>query len=378
MKTVKVNNHASSSKIFLISGNDEFAIKEKTREIIISLCGDDPESNSNLEVIIGDGDAKPEEILSTLLNALRTPPFLSADKIIWLRHFIHFEKAFSADSSAADGLTVFIKQGVPQDITLVIDGIDIDQRKSFFKACKTAGAEILFFRKADITAKDYVKGQGERIEEICAKAKKHIDYSALNFLVETIGSDSGRIKSELDKLCCYIGKNETITLADCKAICSRTPETMGWEFSNRMIERDIPGALSVIGDLLEQMRNQRGGGSQELAVLFNSIRSVQELVMTRCAMAELNLPNNIGKSFFYAIPPDLKEKHPNNMLLSANPFRAYKMCESARSFTDIELAEAIEELLNANRKLVSGGGDARIILENLVLKIAGRNSHSKI
>ncbi len=378
---VQAKDSKSDGKVnfFLISGNDEFAMKEKSREIIASLCGDNLENSEDLEIIAGDHESmKAEEILAALLNALRTPPFLCPEKKIWLRHFIHFEKAFSSESgNVADELTAFIKSGLPPDVTLVIDGAELDQRKSFFKACKTAGAEIHYFRKADITSKDYSRGQSERIEEICAKAKKHIDQAALNYLVETIGSDSGRMKTELDKLCCYVGKQDNITFADCKAVCSRTPEAMGWEFSNRMIDRDVPGAIGIIGDLLEQMRNQRGGGNQELAVLFNSIKGVQELVMTKCAMDELNVPRNIGKSFFYSLPPEFKEKYPKNMLVTANPFRAYKMCESSMSFTDLELTEAMEALLEANRKLVSGGGDARIILENLALKIAGRGSRAR-
>ena len=173
-------------KLYLISGNDDFAIKGKTREIVTALCGDNPEDNPDLEVIKGDSEElKPEDILSMLLNALNTPPFLSLDKKLWLRHFMHFEKAFAstakdAISTKVEALTDFIKKGLPDDTTLIIDGPDLDQRKAFFKACKASpGAEIHFFRKADISAKDYSKTQTERILELCNKAKKKIEQSAV-------------------------------------------------------------------------------------------------------------------------------------------------------------------------------------------------------
>jgi DNA polymerase-3 subunit delta len=365
-------------KFYLISGNDEFAIKSKTREIICSLCGEEPENNPDLEIVAGDSDEmKPEEIMADLLNCLKTPPFLCPDKKIWLRHFLHFEKAFAA--SAKDSITVmaealieFIKQGIPDDITLIIDGPELDQRKAFFKACKNAGAEIHYFRKADIASKDYTKSQYERIDEICAKARKNIEQQAKDYLAETVGSDSGRMRSELDKLICYVGKNSSITLADCKAICSRTPEAMSWDFANRLIERDVPGALAIVGDLMEQMRSQRSGGNQELAILSSATRSFQEMVKVKTAAVELNMPKRVGKSFFYSLDPGLKEKYPDNILVNVHPFRAYMMCENSMSFSDRDLAGALEAILDANRRLVSGGGDSRIILEQLVLKIAGK------
>ena len=180
------------------------------------------------------------------------------------------------------------------------------------------------------------------------------------------------MRSELDKLICYVGKNNSITLADCKAICSRTPEAMSWDFANRLIERDVPSALAIVGDLMEQLRSQRGGGNQELAILSSATRSFQEMVKVKTAAAELNMPKRVGKSFFYSLDPGLKEKYPDNILLSVHPFRAYMMCENSLSFTDRDLAGALEAILDANRRLVSGGGDSRIILEQLVLKIAGK------
>ncbi|MBU8902679.1 MAG: hypothetical protein KOO69_08060, partial [Victivallales bacterium] len=139
-------------KLYLISGDDEFAIKLRSREIITSLCGEDAENNPDLEIIKGDSDVlKAEDILSDLLASLHTPPFLSPDKKIWLRHFIHFEKALAVNAKdivkkRMTELLDFIKAGIPDDVILIIDGIGIDQRKAFFKSCKAApDSEIQIF-----------------------------------------------------------------------------------------------------------------------------------------------------------------------------------------------------------------------------------------
>ena len=47
------------------------------------------------------------------------------------------------------------------------------------------------------------------------------------------------------------------------------------------------------------------------------------------------------------------------------------MCENATQFTDRELGNALRVLIDTNRKLVSGGSEPRIALEQLVVAIAG-------
>ncbi len=361
-------------KLYLITGTDEYAVKSRAREIAQELCGENPEENPELEIIRGDSDElKPEEILAELLNALKTPPFLCPEKKIWLKHFLHFEKVLGGASDkkdkagAIDSITDFIKDGLPADVTLIIDGLDIDKRKAFFKACKEQG-EVIIFERADINAKDYSKTQYLRIGELCEKARKSIDQRAVGYLADTIGSDSGRMRSELEKLFCYVGKREHITLEDCKNICSRTPEAMSWDFANALIARDIPRTLDIINTLMEQMR----GGGSELGILHQAVNTFQELVKTKCAAAQLGIAGRCRRSYFYDVPVDLKEKYPDNFLLRINQFRAYMLCENAASFTDRELVKCLNALLEANRQLVSGGCDPRIALEQLALATASR------
>ena len=67
------------TKLYLISGDDDFAIKLRSREIITSLCGEDADNNPDLEIIKGDSDElKAEDILTSLLASLHTPPFFQS------------------------------------------------------------------------------------------------------------------------------------------------------------------------------------------------------------------------------------------------------------------------------------------------------------
>jgi DNA polymerase-3 subunit delta len=373
---------------YLFSGDDDMAMKTATRELMVSLCGTEPEQCPELETIAGDTeesrDRKPEHIVAELLNALRTPPFLTADKKIWLKHFNYFDKLQEAGAktplgAAAEELTAFLKQGLPEDITLVVDGLGIDQRKTFFKTCKAIpGAKIEFFKKTRLEDKDkkgYTESQTERIQAICAKLGKKIDFRSVEFLSAAAGTDTGRLINEIEKVACYVGDRENIAIADCRAVCSHTPEALGYEFSNALLDRNTAGALELIDTLIEQMKSQREGGSgMELNLLSSAVRGFQELIKTRCAAAELGVQNNVGKGFFDSIR---KEDYPGNYLAGLHPFRAYMLCKKALSFSPPELAGILEQILLANRALVSGTGEPRMVLEQLVLKICNSAQNSR-
>ncbi len=358
-------------KLVLVTGNDEFAIKNKVREIVAERFGEEFIDDADLEIIAGDSDElKVDEILNQLKNSLATPPFLSPNKTIWLRHFIHFKDLLTKKDTPMQFLVDFIKAGIPDDINLIIDGAEIDQRKAFFKECKKVG-DIFNFRQADISAKDYAKNQYLKIREFCQKNRRDIAQNAVNYLAETIGSDSGRLQSELSKLINYIGKEQSqITIEDCKSICSKTPEALSWDFSNNLMKKNLPAALQTVSTLIEQMRSGAGASARlELSLLASVRNSFQELMSVKCAMHELGLNNRLNKSFFYDQAATLKEQYPDNFLLSVHPFRAYILCSNANAFKDEKLCDILEELLQAQRKMVSGGGDPRIILEQLAVKI---------
>ena len=128
-------------QLHIFSGNDDFSIKENAAKLIRKLCGDSPEDNPALEIIRGDSDTeKYDELLDQLINSVTTPPFLTPDKIIWLRHFNKFEDAFSEPSdkkrkSRLDHIAGLFKEGLMDNITVVIDGPGIDRKRVFYKTC---------------------------------------------------------------------------------------------------------------------------------------------------------------------------------------------------------------------------------------------------
>ena len=355
-------------KLYVITGDDEFAVKERSRALAVELGGEALEDNPAVEIIPGDSDTrKPDEIAGRFLEALRTPPFLCASKLVWLRHFLNFD-VFNAKDPAPVyvELQSLLAAPLSDEVTVLMDGFNLDMRKSFGKALKAAKAEMETLNPPKTGDRRYAEDRRMSIRALCQELGKGIDGDAAAYLAETLAGDSGLLRNELEKLACYVGDaRQSITLDDCRAVCSRTPETVSWEFTGAIVARNVPGALRLLDVLLAQ-------GEPEMRLMAALSGEFQKQIQTRLAMQQLKL-TRVNPRTFDSLPPDLKEKFPDNPLLKLHPFRAFKICEAAAGFTDAELVRNLELVRNANRDLVSGGGESRIVLEQLVLKLTARN-----
>ena len=369
-------------KLFLISGNEDFTVKERAFELIVSLCGENPEENTALEIIRGDDDTeKFGPVLERFLAALETPPFLSPEKYVWLKHFNKFEDAFAEASSKKkksriDLLSEFLKDGLPKELTVVIDGTGLDRCKAFYKLCeklaKESGGALEWHEKADPKAKGYAQILHRKIRETISHYDKRIDDQGAAFLAETIGGDAARLKTEIEKLVSFAGENKQISLEDCLKICSRSTETLSWEFSSALAAKDAPKALSLIPGILETLEQERGasGGRGELALIAAANSEFKNLLLAKCESERYSIPARANADYFYNLFDSRKGAENNSSFFSLHPFRAFKLWENSSNFSDEEISRAFGAIFSASKQMVTGG-DMRLALETLVIKIAG-------
>ncbi len=353
-----------AGKLYIVSGDDDFAQKARSRALVAGLAGGDPESCGALEIIAGDGDGmKFAEIAETMLSSMRTPPFLTPNQIIWLRNFAFFTElsdAYKGKGPAAE-LAAALCEALPDEQTVIINGPGFDQRKSFAKALKMAGAEIAVESSAKANDRNYADTRRRTIADLCRNAGKKIAPAAVQYLETILGSDTGTMMNELDKLLLYVGDAPEITLEDCRAISSRTPEAVSWTFTGALLERDLRTALEVLDTLIKQ-------GDAAIRVLAAVSGEFQKLIQVKRAMRELKL-ERVNPRTFDGFSDAEKAGHPDNLLLKLHPYRAFKMCEGALRYPDAEVARSLDAVLNANRALVSGGGEPRLVLEQLIFRI---------
>ena len=352
-------------KLFIISGDDDFSVKAKARMAAAELCRGEPDG-ADMEIIDADAESiKFPELTARLLETLRTPPMFADSQHIWIRNFGYFAELSGAykEKGAAGVLAEMLASPLPEEQTIILNGPGLDQRKSWVKAVKAAGASIEICSSGRAGDKNFAETRKVRIRDWCRDAGKSIEPGAVQYIEETAGSDPGLLYQEVEKVITYAGLAPEITLDDCRAVCSRTPETAGWNFTGALVARNTRAALIELDTLLRQ-------GDAELRVLAMVSGEFQGMIKLREAMKELQV-TRVNPRTFDSIPDSVREKYPENMLLKMHPYRAFKMCENAAKFTEQELARALHAILMANRARVSGGCSPRLAMEQMVFEITG-------
>ncbi len=368
-----------SGKLHIFSGNDDFSIKENVNRFIRSLCGESPEDDPSLEIIRGDSDTERfDQILDSLINSVTTPPFLTPEKIIWLKHFNKFEDAFGEKSdkkrkSRLDFIAGIFKDGLMDGITVVIDGPGLERKRTFYKTCasvcEAGGGTMNWYEKIDPKARDFSVSMTRKAQELCAQEQKKLSADAAAFLAETSGGDLLKLKNEIVKLVAYAGEKPVISLEDCHAVCSVTPEALSWEFSGALAERNAAKAIALIPGIVSTLE-QNSSGKVELAIVGAVASEFKKLLTVKCEGERYSIPPNASPNYFESLIAELKGKGVKNSFVSLHPYRVFKMWGNARRFSPAEMADVFDAIFEANRSIVTGA-DARLCLENLAVRIAG-------
>ncbi|MCQ2377923.1 MAG: DNA polymerase III subunit delta [Victivallaceae bacterium] len=355
-------------ELFIFTGDDDFERKRRAKALILKLSGlpadAEPEENAELEVIAGDADdAKAAAVAGRFLDALRTPPFLTERKLLWMRHYPDLD-LFNGENEPFASVAALLAETLPPEVTVVVDGPGFDQRKQFARKVKNAGARVdVCGGSGRVSDKNWAENRRNLIRDFIRREGRRIDDEAMQFLVEAIGGDTGTLTHELEKLVCYAGNAPFITLEDCRAIISRSAETLGWEYTGALLDGNGARALTLLHRLLVKK-------GDELKVLAMVSREFKQMVQTHLAMRRLHV-ERINPRMFDAVPEDVRAAEADNFLLAMHPYRAFKLCEAAMRRPAEKLAENLVSLRDSAKKMVTGG-DPLFVLEQLTLDLARR------
>src|SRR5207247_6153756 len=133
----------SSAPVFLVHGDDEFAVKQRARQIFqqwsTELGGMDHEI---IDAQVSNG-GEALKGLARLREGLQTLPFFGSGKVIWLQNcsFLGDERAASAQAvtESLASLAQELKEFSFQNVRLLISAGKVDKRKVFYKALDKLG-----------------------------------------------------------------------------------------------------------------------------------------------------------------------------------------------------------------------------------------------
>jgi DNA polymerase III delta subunit len=173
----------------------------------------------------------------------------------------------------------------------------------------------------------------------------------------------------MDKLFAYVAPNTSISIADCKKICSRTPEMAGWAFSNALSDKNLSEAIETLNILANMAKNP------EIKVIYTVMGHFQDMVKIKAVCRTLGIRSGARQDEFnhklQNVPPAVKMEIKDDSIFKLHPFRAWKVFSASESFSEKELARILTEILKTNKSLVSGAFSPRMELEALAIKICG-------
>lgn len=229
MKTITqdIKNH-SFKPVYLLSGEETYLTRQFCSKLAAAIAGDD-EMNVNT---FREKDPDIHEIIS-LADTL---PFFAEFRLIVIEDSGFFKKDCS---ELADYLP-----GMPETTHIIFREDQVDKRGKLFKTVNSIGYYAEMNKQ---TPEDLQRW----ILTLLNQDNVKITRGAMNYLLDTVGTDMNVISNELDKLISYMNGRDVITVDDIDAICSRQITGHIFDMIEAMAVRNQKKAFRLYYDLLE-------------------------------------------------------------------------------------------------------------------------------
>jgi DNA polymerase-3 subunit delta len=368
---------AKSPSPALVCGDDEFAVKQRARQLYQQWC--DEIGGMDHEIIEAAVANSGEAVaaIARLREALQTLPFFGSGKVIWLRdcNFLGEERVASTQAvtealaDIAEELKAFAWSR-NREIRLLISAGKVDKRKAFFKTLdKIGGVEYL----AGWSAED--RDWTERAEFTARKAvherKKEISAEAVAELVNRVGPHPRQLDSEVEKLCLFIGERDRIETEDVNEVCVRNRLARAFALGDALGNRDLPRLLRRLDEELWEVKVD--SRRSEIGLLYGLIAKVRAMLLLKEMLQEgwikPEMDYNRFKAQLQRVPADRLPSDRRFNPLALNPYVLYKALPQTRRYSEAELISAMDLLLRCNQRLVSSGLDETLVLQKTLVQI---------
>jgi DNA polymerase III subunit delta len=372
-----VSAGASAAPLLLVCGDDEFAVKQRAREVFAQWSA---EIGGMDHEIIDAGAANAGEALRSLgklREALQTLPFFGSGKVVWFRNcnFLGDERTAGAQAVTASvgDLARELKEFSWQNVRLLISAGKVDRRKLFYKTSEKIGKVELH---AGLSADD--RDWADKAEA-WARGKlrelnREISEEALGELAANVGPNIRLLNNEIEKLVLYGGEEKRIDLADVNAIVTRNKQARAFALADAIGDRDLPRTLRCLDEELWAMKFD--SQKNEIGLLYGIIYKMRVLIVLKELLGAglIKRASDPGrlKAQLDRLPADLLPADRKFNPLAMHPYVLFKALPQTENYTRDELVGAMESLLHCNRKLVSSGLDAALVLQQTLVHIIHR------
>src|SRR6266581_4559842 len=277
----------NTAPVVLIYGEDDFAVKERARQIYPKWCeelgGMDHETID--AQVSNSGEAL--KALGRLREALQTLPFFGSGKAVWLQNcnFLGDDRTASAEAvteSLAE-LSQELKKFAWGNVRLLISAGKVDKRKTFYKTLEKVGS-VEAFNALSVDDKDWAATAETWASTALQARKKEMADSALAELVNNLGPNHRLIESEIEKLCLFVGDRPEIGLTDVETIVAHNKQARAFALGDALGDRDLLRLLRTLDEELWEMKSD--SQKSEIRLLYGLITKMRAMIFLKEMLRE--------------------------------------------------------------------------------------------
>ena len=367
---------ASSAAVLLVHGDDDFAVKQRAREIFEKWSGEiGGMDHEKIDAAVSNsGEAL--KVLARLREALQTLPFFGGGKVVWLQNcnFLGDERAATTQvvTEALAEISQELKAFKWTDVRLLVSAAKVDKRKTFYKTLEKIGSVESFAGWA-ADGREWVSQAELAARRGLRERQKEISDDALSELVAAVGPHRRLLENEVEKLALYTGERKSINKADVLQIVTRGKQARAFALGNALGDRDLPRLLRCLDDELWEL--QFDSRKSEIGLLYGLIGKIRVLIflqeMLKAGWLRPEEDYSRFKTQLARVPAtDLPEDSRFNPL-AMNPYVLFKALPQAQNYSPAELIQAMHRLLACNQQLIFSNLDGALVLQQTLVQIAG-------
>ncbi len=369
---------ATASPVALICGDDEFSVKQRTRQLYDGWRNE--LGGMDHEIIDGTctNAAQASEAVARLREALNTRSFFGGSKVIWLKDCTFLGEDRTSNSAtvtaALTDLAKELKSFRWDSMRLLVSAGKPDKRRAFFKWLESAGrVEIYTALSAD--DKDWASRAESEVIRAVKAAHLDIRDDALAEFVARVGPNLRSLINEIEKLILYAGDRKMITVEDVRTMTTQQKQAQAFALAEALGDRDLGRLMRILDRELWEIRAGVEKGKSEIGVLYGLISKVRALLMLRemrdRAWLKPTSDYNAFRGQLERVPTDEMPEDRRFNPLALHPYAAFQAFRQSENFSAPELTRAMELLLEANLRLVGSSMDEGAVLRHALVEIVG-------
>ena len=248
--------------VHLLRGADPALLADGVSELVQQLVGDDDRA-----LVVDDISDETYEA-ARIVDAARTPPFLTSKRVVVARHI----EQFTRQDDVAPLVEYLADPLDTTELVLVASGT---VHKALVEAVKKTGHTV--DTDPGHATKEWLEGQFK-------EAGVKLDQAARELVVEQLGEDLGRLPALLDGLEATYGPGARLSEDDVEPFLGEAGGVPPWELTDAIDRGDTAAAL-------DRLTRMMGGGErhplQIMATLSRPLRPYAALDGQRCDRREV-------------------------------------------------------------------------------------------